>query len=1041
MSKTQTGTLLYYLRELAAPGEGRDLTDRQLLERFALGDRAAFTLLIKRHGRLVWDVCRRTLGDEHDAEDAFQAVFLVLSCKAGSIHRADSLSSWLHGVALRTAMNAKRKATRRRMHEQRHAKSQSPTTAAGIGWQEAQTLLDDEIQRLTPAYRAVFVLCCMEGKSLADTARELGKSEGATAVALSRARKRLQKQLLERGLALGSVLAAVALTTTQASATIPAGLVSSTIQATAAGAGPQVVTTGVVSESVAALVKTMIKEMTHVSMMKLSLVAAAVVLTGAIAGGAAWYSASARDEKQPTNEPPAAKATSTGGRASGEKMVERIAWGKAVDGVQAGLEVAHEGRTCPLGESVRFQVWVRNVGDKPAKLTYHTDWFYTATPIVLGGDGKSVKAIMPTKPDARQLTFELTLKPGEDAPLGPPELAFDPVESKGTVRKPTVRGTAVAYKVRYEGFFLGHPALATGEAEILVQREGVVRKREKKTLIGNASRLAGATWHGKEEGGQGPTYHADGTGQNPDGSKFEWRVEGDYLIARKIPEEGKPEGWNYMPLLFCRDSKEYRLILDKEYSLFRVSPTTGKPDDKRTEEGRQFRRRWIPEEREGDLPALHPVTPPPNRDQAKPPRTEGSLRIGPNVQVSKANADILHAEVVLAADPTDSRRLAAASMYQPPPVDPAAPKIIVYRSTDGGSTWTPTLKRTDANPASLADPAFAWGASDSLFFVNMWTPSLDKLADAGCLQIVRSQDGGRTWGQTTTIKEFHDRPFLAMDSTGGKYQGRLYCLTHKGLLVSADSGRSFGSPRTWTRRSGFIAYASCNPVVLSDGTLVAVYNSSRERTTAEQKQSDPTQDARYLAARVSRDGGDSFAAECVIAEYRGNGYAQAAAAPAHTAWKDRIYLVWQENLPRGRTCISFACSKDGGKTFSKPFILSEQSQDEGDDAFVPSIAVNKAGIVAVMWYDTRGLRPGEAGWDIRLRASLDGGETWQQSVQVSDAPTRKDKKTRKRLAGVGHTAGLAADADGVFHCLWVDGRSGVSQVYTAAVTVAAEKKP
>ena len=116
--------------------------------------------------------------------------------------------------------------------------------------------------------------------------------------------------------------------------------------------------------------------------------------------------------------------------------------------------------------------------------------------------------------------------------------------------------------------------------------------------------------------------------------------------------------------------------------------------------------------------------------------------------------------------------------------------------------------------------------------------------------------------------------------------------------------------------------------------------------------------------------------------------------------------------------------------------MSRRDKPAGDyDAFVPSVAVNKAGVVLVSWYDTRGIQKDEAGWNIRVRASLDGGETWQPSAPVTDVPTLKDKKTRKRLLGVGHTAGLAADADGAFHCLWVDGRSGILQVYTAAVEV------
>jgi hypothetical protein len=951
-------------------------------------------------------------------------------------------------------MNAKRKAARRRKHEQRQAHSPSPKADTGIEWKEVQTLLDEEVQRLPAVYRAVFVLCCMEGKSLADAARDLGKTEGATAVALSRARKRLQQRLMERGVALGSVLGFLALTATDATAAIPAGLFNFTIRAAASVLTHQAVTAGVMSESVAALAKGMIKEMTHVSMTKLRILVATVIVTGALGGGAAWFSVSTHAENQPADEPPAtANATKAGSRAQGGKIAERIAWGKPVDGLQAGLEARNDGRTCRLGESVKFVVWVRNTSEKPARLTYCPMWFYSSKPLVLSRDGKPIKADVPPPPEPAkpangdlpppiinppQPLLELTLDAGERADLGFPELAFESADSEGVKEKITVRTAPTVCKVHYEGMSQSHRSLETGQFEIKVQPSGAAGVKEKEPLKGNALKLASSSWQ-EEDGRKGPTFHADGTGRNADGSKFEWCVEGDLLLARRLVEKGQREHWTKIPILFSRDAKEYRFILGpKEYRRFRISTTTGKPDDKRTEEGRQFRRRWIPEakENEGDAP-LPAVQPAPSGE-----RLEGVLRISPNVHVSRANAEILHAEVVLAADPTDSRRLVAASMYSPPPIDPAAPKIIVYTSTDGGKSWTPTLKRTDANPASLADPAFAWATSDSLFFVNMSVPSLDKLETAGCLQVVRSRDGGQTWGPTTTIKAYHDRPFLAMDNTGGKYQGRLYCLTHKGLLVSTDAGRSFGPPRSWKRRSEYVAYASCNPVVLSDGSLVAVYNNSQKRETVEQKRRNPDQDQHYLAARVSRDGGDSFSKECVIAEYNGNGYAQAAAVPAQAPWKDRVYVVWQEALLTGRSCIRYAYSKDQGKTFSKPVILSEQSEDEGhSEAFVPSIAVNKGGVVAVTWYDTRRLRPGEAGWDVRIRASLDGGETWQPSVQVSDAPTRKNKKTGKRVQGVGHTAGLAADAEGVFHCLWVDGRSGFSQVYTAAVAAEPRKKP
>ncbi len=764
------------------------------------------------------------------------------------------------------------------------------------------------------------------------------------------------------------------------------------------------------------------------SMVKWGMLTVTFLAAAALAAGTAWLSGPARAERAATDG-----RTGTGdGGARGGPVLARIAWGEPVDGFVAGLEVAPEARTCRPGESVTLRVWVRNVGARPASLTYRTGWFYTSPPTVVRGKGARVPVAMPPEPDFHRPVFALTLKPGESALLGTPDLAVEAADRRAPAGKPTVRMTPGAFRVRYDGLSLIHPTLTTGWAELAVRAEAAARPKSKEPLTGAALRLADSSWQGKD-GGRGPTFHADGTGRNPDGSRFEWRIEGDFLVARRLPERGKPGDWSHTPILISRDSREYRIVLelDKEYPFFRITPGTGKPDDRRTEEGRSFRRKRVPT-RNDAAPVVTPVKPGADHGASPLARADGAVRVGPNVQVSKARAEVFHAEVVLAADPTDPRRLVAASMYSPPPADPAAPKVVVYASGDGGKSWAPTLERKDANPALFADPAFAWGAGDALFFVNLRSPSLEHLGGKGqgCLQLVRSRDGGRTWGSATVIQEYHDRPFLALDQTRGQYHGRLYCLTHKGLLVSTDAGRSFGPVRTWARRAGYVPASSGNPVVLSDGTLVVLYNNAGKRETPEEQRRHPAQDPMYLAVRTSPDGGASFSEERVLADYRGAGFAQAA------AWRDRVYVVWQETLPGGRPCIRYTFSKDRGATFSRPVVLSEPSDAAGGhDAFVPSIAVNAAGAVAATWYDTRGLRPGAAGWDLRFRVSLDGGETWRPSVRVTDAPAWSGAGSRTGLSGVGHTGGLAADTDGVFHCLWVDGRSGTSQVYTAAVAV------
>ncbi len=229
-----------YDRMTTVPGETEtrhDLTDRQLLDRFIHErDEAAFTKLVERHGRTVWGVCRRLLPQEQDAEDAFQAVFLLLAQKAASIHKREAVGSWLYGVAYRSALRLRQRALRRQDCE-----SQVPAAAEGAPpWGEAalrelQRILDEEVQRLPEKYRRVFVLCCLEGLSRADAARELGCKEGTISSQISRARQLLQTRLARRGITLTAALTAVALAQNTASAAPAVVLVQGTLKAVLAG--------------------------------------------------------------------------------------------------------------------------------------------------------------------------------------------------------------------------------------------------------------------------------------------------------------------------------------------------------------------------------------------------------------------------------------------------------------------------------------------------------------------------------------------------------------------------------------------------------------------------------------------------------------------------------------------------------------------------------------------------------------------------------------------------------------------------------------
>src|SRR5687768_991240 len=181
------------LRGLAQRQALGERSDRQLLQTFArTGDESAFALVVRRHGGLVLGVCRRLLGSLDDAEDAFQATFLVLARKAGEVAWQDCVRNWLHGVAYRVARKA-RAARQRRAHKERQAAPAASSLDAA--WTEVSAVLDEELTSLPPRYRAPILLCCLEGKSREEAARELGWSEGSVKGRLERGRELLRRRL------------------------------------------------------------------------------------------------------------------------------------------------------------------------------------------------------------------------------------------------------------------------------------------------------------------------------------------------------------------------------------------------------------------------------------------------------------------------------------------------------------------------------------------------------------------------------------------------------------------------------------------------------------------------------------------------------------------------------------------------------------------------------------------------------------------------------------------------------------------------------
>jgi RNA polymerase sigma factor (sigma-70 family) len=242
MPETQLGTMVEQLRRAALLPDGAGLTDSQLLELFLCRrDDAAFEILVRRHGPMVLGVCRRILGDWHDAEDAFQATFLVLTRKAAAVIPRDRLGNWLYGVACRTALKARTASARRHMKERRARAMARRQTADDPPAQDWEPLLDQELSRLPDKYRVPLVLCELEGKGRRETARQLGLAEGTLSSRLARARRMLAKRLASRGVVLSAGSLAAVLSAKEAAAAVPGPLVASTVKAAAlfaAGSAP-----------------------------------------------------------------------------------------------------------------------------------------------------------------------------------------------------------------------------------------------------------------------------------------------------------------------------------------------------------------------------------------------------------------------------------------------------------------------------------------------------------------------------------------------------------------------------------------------------------------------------------------------------------------------------------------------------------------------------------------------------------------------------------------------------------------------------------
>jgi hypothetical protein len=454
-----------------------------------------------------------------------------------------------------------------------------------------------------------------------------------------------------------------------------------------------------------------------------------------------------------------------------------------------------------------------------------------------------------------------------------------------------------------------------------------------------------------------------------------------------------------------------------------------------------------------------------------------NITVGPNVRISAANSDRAHWETRIGADPEHAGSLLACSFIHSTQNNNF--HTVVYRSDDGGKSWQPSLESDGSD--YIGDPDCIFGLDGAAFFATL---PLHYEADVPHeTRVYRSLDGGQHWQNPVSLP-FVDREYLAIDRSSGPRHGQIYMQGNRfrktvdgderivfSLFRSTDQGASFKEPVELLSDGEHMPFGNGSAEVLSDGTYVAIFEEWDDRKKIGEIHSPPQSVGNIKVVR-STDGGEKFDKADVVGPWyecynaMTIGIPMLAADHSSGPFKDRLYVVWGD--AKGGHCdVRFSYSSDKGKSWS-PSIVINDAPDPTDpqrtsNQSMPVIAVNKNGVVGVGWYDRRDTR-GDLGWYVRFSASLDGGETFLPSVRVSSAPElhkrdtalpiwvfaaggggfptyRRDSRiainisTDQGEAAGGDTAGMAADANGNFHPVWVDNRTGVLQLWTSNITV------
>jgi RNA polymerase sigma factor (sigma-70 family) len=258
MPRGSLNSVLHFLRQVC--DEGSD--DCELLRRFARErDEEAFAGLVRRHGPLVLGVCRRLLQHEQDAEDVFQATFLVLARRASSIRKREAVGSWLYGVARRLALQAQADAVRRQARERQVASVPWKESHPEIVWRDLRPVLDEEVAALPQVYRDAFILCHLQGLTNEQASRELACPLGTVLSRLARARQILRDRLTQRGITLSTAVLTAALAENAVTAAVPAAYLDQTMKAAVVFAANKAAAAGAVSAHAATLAEGVLRSM------------------------------------------------------------------------------------------------------------------------------------------------------------------------------------------------------------------------------------------------------------------------------------------------------------------------------------------------------------------------------------------------------------------------------------------------------------------------------------------------------------------------------------------------------------------------------------------------------------------------------------------------------------------------------------------------------------------------------------------------------------------------------------------------------------